>query len=87
MRGNWLGHHMQRRVVKGSISVVKGSISSGVPLGWIEGPMLFSNSMVIEMMEAGYGLFLLYWRSGCFHCLLSVLTGEESIFSSLYLFV
>lgn len=39
---------MQRRVV------VKVSVSGGITLGWIEGPVLFSSSMVLEMMEAGY---------------------------------
>lgn len=57
MRRSWLDHHVQRRVVK-------DSISGGIPLGWIEGPVLFSSSVVIEMMEAG-SLFLLYQRSSC----------------------
>ena len=30
---------------------------------------MFSISMVIETMEAGYILFLLYWRSICFNYL------------------
>lgn len=73
-RRNWLDYHPQRRVVK-------GSISSGIPLGWIEGPVLFSISMVTEMMEAGYGLFLLYQRSSCFNYLLSVANRyREDIF-------
>lgn len=72
--GNWLDHHMQKRVVK-------GSISSGIPLGWIEGPVLFSISMIIEMMEVGYGLFLLYQRSSGFNYLLSLANRyREDIF-------
>lgn len=72
--GSWLDHHMQRRFVK-------GSISSGIPLGWVEGAALFSNSMVIQVIRGRVCLFLLYWRSSCFNYTFSLANRcREEIF-------
>lgn len=63
----------------------KGSISSGIPLWWIGGPALFSNSMVIEVME---GLVFSFCTEDpvALITLSAQLTGAGRIFSSLYLF-
>lgn len=72
---------MQRRVV------VKVSVSGGIPLGWIEGPVLFSSSMVLEMMEAGYILSFCTGDPVALIAFSAQLSGTERIFSSLFLFV